>query len=60
MEIIEKPKELFYRVTNSFYEINADTMWACKDTVRNLPYSQNKSSKLRDKPLSTETHIFDE
>lgn len=49
-----------YKVKNSFYEINIDTMWFCKDTAKSLPYKQNKASNLRDKPLSTENHIFDE
>lgn len=60
MEGIEESKKSLYKVTNSFYEINADTMWTCKDTAKSLPYSQNKLSSLRDKPLSAETHMFDE
>lgn len=49
-----------YKIINSFYEINADTMWTCRDTVKDLPYDQNRKSDLRGKPLSTETHSFDE
>lgn len=60
MEDIEASKKAPYKVKNSFYEINVDTRWVCKDTVKNLNYRQDKMSKLRDKPLSAETHNFDE
>mgnify|MGYP004628766407 CR=1 FL=1 len=49
-----------YRVRNSFYEITSATMWNCTDTVRDITCRQDRVSKLRDKPLSTVYHSFDE
>lgn len=49
-----------YRVRNSFYEITSATMWNCTDTVRDIICRQDRVSKLRDKPLSTVYHSFDE
>ncbi|MCH5194333.1 MAG: hypothetical protein J1F11_10250 [Oscillospiraceae bacterium] len=60
MEAIEDSQKIPYKVTNSFYEINKDTMWSCKDTVRGLPYRQNRVSKFQDEPLSTKNHNFNE
>lgn len=60
MEIIEESQKGSYKVQNSFYEINPATMWICTDTVRDIPYRQNKISKLKDKPLSNDNHSFDE
>lgn len=57
---INKNNRVQYIIRNSFYEITSATMWNCTDTVRDITCRQDKVSKLRDKPLSTVYHSFDE
>ncbi len=60
MQLIDGIKREEYMLINSFYEINAETMWACKDTVGDLQHSQSIISKLKDAPITIDNHTFDE